>query len=183
MPSRRRINWPTTMVLLLLHVGAVAALFVFTWPSFFAALFLIWVAGGLGISMGYHRLHTHRSYQVPLVLEYFFAICGALALQGGPIFWVATHRVHHQRADQPGDPHSPRDGAWWAHMGWILFGDAHQSSTSPIPASGFRTAEEIAALPGARLIREPLAITGPSPLEYAYPRYSSQRNIYRVPVP
>jgi len=130
MPSRRRINWPTTMALLLLHVGAVAALFVFTWPSFFAALFLIWVAGGLGISMGYHRLHTHRSYQVPVVLEYFFSICGALALQGGPIFWVATHRVHHQRADQPGDPHSPGDGAWWAHMGWILFGDAHQSSTS-----------------------------------------------------
>jgi hypothetical protein len=90
MPSRRRINWPTTMALLLLHVGAVAALFVFTWPSFFAALFLIWVAGGLGISMGYHRLHTHRSYQVPVVLEYFFAICGALALQGGPIFWVAS---------------------------------------------------------------------------------------------
>jgi fatty-acid desaturase len=53
-------------------------------------------------------------------MEYFFAVCGALTLEGGPIFWVATHRIHHQKSDKPGDPHSPRDGAWWAHMGWIL---------------------------------------------------------------
>jgi stearoyl-CoA desaturase (Delta-9 desaturase) len=52
-----------------------------------------------------------------LALEYFFAVCGALTLEGGPIFWVATHRLHHQKSDLPGDPHSPRDGGWWAHMG------------------------------------------------------------------
>ena len=80
-------------------------------------MFLYWVATGLGISMGYHRLHTHRSYKVPLLLEYFFAICGSLTLEGGPIFWVATHRIHHQKSDQPGDPHSPRDGACWSHIG------------------------------------------------------------------
>jgi len=79
--------------------------------------------------MGYHRLHAHRSYQVPLILEYFFALCGTLALQGGPIFWIATHRIHHQKSDQPGDPHSPRDGVWWAHAGWILFGAPDQSNT------------------------------------------------------
>ena len=117
-------------MLAVFHVGAVAALFLFTWPAFAVALFLTWLAGGLGISMGYHRLHTHRSYQVPLILEYFFALCGALALEGGPIFWVVTHRIHHQRPDQPGDQHSPRDGAWWAHVGWILFGDPDQSNTA-----------------------------------------------------
>jgi stearoyl-CoA desaturase (Delta-9 desaturase) len=127
---RRRTNWPTTIVLSVFHVGAVAALFVFTWPAFAVALFLTWLAGGLGISMGYHRLHTHRSYRVPLILEYFFALCGTLALEGGPIFWVATHRIHHQKSDQPGDPHSPREGAWWAHVGWILFGDPDQSNTA-----------------------------------------------------
>ena len=52
--------------------------------------------------MGYHRLLTHRSYRVPLWLEYFLALCGTLALEGGPIFWVATHRVHHQISDQAG---------------------------------------------------------------------------------
>lgn len=119
-PGRRGINWVTTVALAVFHVGAVAALFVFSWPNLVAAAILTWVAGGLGISMGYHRLLTHRSYRVPLPVEYFLAVCGALALQGGPIFWVATHRVHHQNADQPGDPHSPRDGGWWAHVGWLL---------------------------------------------------------------
>jgi stearoyl-CoA desaturase (delta-9 desaturase) len=128
-PGGREINWPATIVLLVFHVGAVAALFVFTWAGFAIALFLTWLAGGLGISMGYHRLHTHRSYRVPLILEYFFALCGTLALEGGPIFWVATHRIHHQKSDQPGDPHSPRDGVWWAHAGWILFGAPDQSNT------------------------------------------------------
>jgi stearoyl-CoA desaturase (delta-9 desaturase) len=87
------------------------------------------MCSGLGISMGYHRLHTHRSYQVPLALEYFFAVCGTLTLEGGPIFWVAMHRIHHQNSDQPGDPHSPRDGGWWAHIGWILVGEGKHHNT------------------------------------------------------
>jgi len=127
--DRQGMNWLTTIVLALLHLGAIAALFMFSWTAFATALFLYWMATGLGISMGYHRLHTHRSYKVPRALEHFFAICGALTLEGGPIFWVATHRVHHQNSDQPGDPHSPRDGAWWAHAGWILLGETKHNNT------------------------------------------------------
>jgi stearoyl-CoA desaturase (delta-9 desaturase) len=52
-----------------------------------------------------------------------------MTFEGGPIFWVATHRIHHQKSDQPGDPHSPRDGGWWAHVGWILFGEAKHNNT------------------------------------------------------
>lgn len=124
----QKINWLTTIVLALLHLGAVAALFCFSWRNFAAAVLLNWVATGLGISMGYHRLHTHRSYKVPLVVEYFFAVCGTLTLEGGPIFWAAIHRIHHQKSDQPGDPHSPRDGAWWSHAGWIIFGDPNENT-------------------------------------------------------
>lgn len=80
--------------------------------------------------MGYHRLHTHRSYKVPLLLEYFFAACGTLTLEGGPISWVATHRIHHQKADRAGDPHSPRDGGFWAHVGWVLLGDSNHNNTA-----------------------------------------------------
>jgi fatty-acid desaturase len=127
--ERQGLNKFTTLVLVLLHIGAVAALFMFTWQRFAAAVALYYVATGLGISMGYHRLHTHRSYKVPVWLEYFFALCGTLTLEGGPIFWVAVHRVHHQHSDQPGDPHSPRDGAFWSHMGWILFGEANHNNT------------------------------------------------------
>jgi stearoyl-CoA desaturase (delta-9 desaturase) len=118
--GEQKLNWSITLVLVLLHIGAIAAFFNFSWANLLITLFLLWFATGLGISMGYHRLHTHRSYQVPLALEYLFAVCGALTFEGGPISWVATHRIHHQKSDMPGDPHSPRDGEWWAHAGWIL---------------------------------------------------------------
>jgi len=117
------VNWITCIVMVLFHVGAVAALFHFSWTLLFVSAALYWVAVGFGISLGYHRLHTHRSYQVPKWLDYFFAICGTLTLEGGPIFWVATHRIHHQHSDLEGDPHTPREGTWWAHMGWIVSGD------------------------------------------------------------
>ena len=130
-PYRRdNINWVTTIALVLFHVGAIAAFFYFDWKSVITAALLYWMCIGWGIGMGYHRLLTHRSYKVPKALEYFFAICGTLTLEGGPIFWVATHRVHHQRSDMPGDPHTPRDGSWWAHMGWILFGESKHNATA-----------------------------------------------------
>ena len=124
MSGPQKINWTNSIAFGLFHIGAVAALFMFSWHALAVALFLFWMCTGLGISMGYHRLHTHRSYQVPLALEYFFAVCGTLTLEGGPIFWVSTHRIHHQKSDLPGDPHSPRDGGWWAHMGWLLVGES-----------------------------------------------------------
>ena len=127
--KRQQINWLIITILTLLHIGAIAAFFMFSWQALIAAVILIWVATGFGISLGYHRLHTHRSYKVPRLLEYFFAVCGTLTLEGGPIFWVATHRIHHQKSDQPGDPHSPRDGAWWSHIGWILVGESKHNNT------------------------------------------------------
>jgi fatty-acid desaturase len=127
--KRIGVNWFTAIILALFHVGAVAALFMFSWRNLAVAAILYYVATGLGISMGYHRLHTHRSYKVPLWLEYFFAVCGSLTLEGGPIFWVATHRLHHQFSDLPGDPHSPNDGAFWSHVGWILFGETNHNNT------------------------------------------------------
>lgn len=127
--KQERLNWTTTIVMALMHLGALGALFMFSWKALVLALFLYWMTVGLGISLGYHRLHTHRSYRIPKVLEYFFAVCGASTLEGGPIFWVATHRIHHQKSDQEGDPHSPNEGAWWAHVGWILVGEAKHNDT------------------------------------------------------
>ena len=128
--SRTTVNWLTTIVLLFLHIGAIAALFFVTTPAVITGILLYWVCIGFGIGLGYHRLHTHRSYETPKWLEYFFAVCGCMTLEGGPIFWVATHRVHHQKSDQPGDPHSPRDGRFWSHMGWIMFGESKHNATA-----------------------------------------------------
>jgi sn-1 stearoyl-lipid 9-desaturase len=122
--GKKRVNWEVTPVLMLFHVGAVAALFFFSWSGLFLALFLFWLTGGLGLSMCYHRLLTHRSFKTSKWFEYFLTICGATALEGGPLLWVAIHRKHHQFADKDGDPHSPREGMWWAHAGWVLMGNS-----------------------------------------------------------
>src|SRR3981081_2611456 len=129
-PNRDYFNWLTSGIMLLLHVGAVAALFMFSWKALIISAVLYWMCIGFGIGMGYHRLHTHRSYKVPVALEYFFAVCGTLTLEGGPIFWVATHRVHHQYSDHDGDPHTPLHGGFWAHMGWIIFGEPKHNDTT-----------------------------------------------------
>ena len=112
---RESINWISVIAFTVFHVGAIVALFFFTWPAFFVALVLYWISLSLGIGMGYHRLLTHRSYKPAKWIEYLLATCGTLALEGGPMFWVATHRVHHQFSDRDGDPHTPCDGKWWSH--------------------------------------------------------------------
>lgn len=121
-------NWFFATILLLFHLGAVAAFFTFRWFSL-AVFAVMWLfAQNVGIAIGYHRLLTHRGYLTPKWLEYAIAVCGTMALQGGPIYWVAVHRLHHQLTDRPGDPHSPRDGKWWSHIGWILRGSLHNET-------------------------------------------------------
>jgi len=127
-----QVNWVTAIAMAIFHVLAVAAFFFVDWGAIAAAVALHWIAIGWGIGLGYHRLHTHRGYTAPKWFEYFLAVCGTLTLEGGPIFWVAVHRVHHQKSDQEGDPHTPRDGRWWAHMLWTLFGESLHSNTSKV---------------------------------------------------
>ncbi|MFT4112302.1 acyl-CoA desaturase [Silvibacterium sp.] len=116
------IAWATTIVMVLFHIGAVAALFMLSWKAVLCSVVLWVYSSNIGIGMCYHRLLTHRGYKVPKWVEYFMTIGATLALEGGPIFWVATHRVHHQLSDHEGDPHTPHDGTFWAHIGWILCG-------------------------------------------------------------
>src|SRR5262245_37822012 len=120
------LNRVTAITLAVFHVCAVIALFMFSWKALFLTVALSWISGSLGIGMGYHRLLTHRGYRTPKLVEYFLTLCGTLALEGGPINWVVTHRIHHGNTDVPGDPHTPRDGRWWAHIGWVLRGTAQQ---------------------------------------------------------
>lgn len=123
-------NWNTALFMIAFHLFAVTAFFMFTWKALLISLLLMWISGSLGIGMGFHRLLTHRSYKTPKVLEYFLTLCGTLALEGGAINWVVTHRIHHANTDIHGDPHTPRDGGWWSHMGWILRGTAQQHDAS-----------------------------------------------------
>ncbi len=128
--QKEQRNWITTIFMGVFHVGAIAALFFFSWKALAIAVAIYVFAINMGIGMGYHRLLTHRGYRTPRIIEYFLSLCGTLALEGGPIFWVATHRIHHQHSDRPGDPHTPHDGGWWAHVGWIINGEALHHETA-----------------------------------------------------
>ena len=94
--------------------------------------FIIWFAvsylyHGLGITLGYHRILTHKSLKVPSWLMYLVVSGGYLCFMGAPINWVAVHRLHHQKSDQDGDPHSPRDGFQHALFGWMFDMDSVQT--------------------------------------------------------
>jgi stearoyl-CoA desaturase (Delta-9 desaturase) len=90
-----------------------------------------YVLTGIGITVGYHRLFTHRSFQTSRAVRYAFALLGQMAVEGNVLTWVADHRKHHQFSDREGDPHSPHAGfgegalealrgLWHAHTGWIF---------------------------------------------------------------
>ncbi|MBO3464168.1 acyl-CoA desaturase [Aetokthonos hydrillicola Thurmond2011] len=124
-----KINWVNTLFFAGVHIGALFALLPsnFSWKAVGVALLLYWVTGGLGITLGFHRLVTHRSFQTPKLLEYFLVFCGTLACQGGPIEWVGTHRLHHLYSDQNLDPHDSNKGFWWSHMGWLIYQGQNES--------------------------------------------------------
>jgi len=107
--------------ILLLHFIALTAPFTFSWPGLTMFLVMVYITGCLGITLGFHRLLSHGSFKVPKVFTYLLTLFGCLAMQGGPIRWVATHRLHHKTADTPEDPHSPTQGFWWAHLVWNLY--------------------------------------------------------------
>jgi stearoyl-CoA desaturase (Delta-9 desaturase) len=92
---------------------------------------VMYLLTAVGITVGFHRLLTHRSFQTSKRLEYTFAVLGSMAVQGPVISWVADHRKHHAHTDEEGDPHSPHvghgggvrgvlAGLWHAHSGWLM---------------------------------------------------------------
>src|SRR3954453_10608870 len=125
------------------NLGAVAIPFAATllavvllWNSLVTPADLAIAAGmylltAVGITVGFHRLLTHRSFQTSKPLEYGFAVFRSMAVQGPVISWVADHRKHHAHTDEEGDPHSPHvghagglrgvlSGLWHAHSGWLM---------------------------------------------------------------
>jgi fatty-acid desaturase len=115
-------QWVVIGYMAIIHVLAVVALLprFWSWQAFGAFAVLYWITACFGVTIGYHRLLCHRSFQVPQWLERFFATCGALSCQHGPIDWVGLHRHHHKFSDTDADHHDSNKGFWWSHMGWML---------------------------------------------------------------
>lgn len=116
------LMWSTIIALIIIHLGALLAFLpsTFSWTAVGLALFLHWLTAGVGITLGWHRLLTHRSFQTPKWLEYVLVFCGTLAMQGGPIWWVGLHRHHHLYSDQDVDHHDSTKGFWWSHLFWMF---------------------------------------------------------------
>ncbi len=123
---------------------AVLAGAVVLWHHFLGARDLaifgvMYMLSALGVTVGFHRLLTHRAFQTAPWLRYTLAVLGSLSVQGAVIDWVADHRKHHTFTDEDGDPHSPHAGAgaglrgvfsglWHAHVGWLFSTHGQASS-------------------------------------------------------
>jgi stearoyl-CoA desaturase (delta-9 desaturase) len=115
-------------------LGFLAAV-VLLWDTFvdwtsLTLMVLMYFLTALGVTLGFHRLLTHRAFQTYKPVQYVLAILGSMAVQGPVMSWVADHRMHHAHTDKEGDPHSPHGhgsgvkgavtGLWYAHMGWLF---------------------------------------------------------------
>jgi fatty-acid desaturase len=117
------LDWTIIIYMTSIHLVALFALFPgnFSWGALGVAFVLYWLTGGVGITLGFHRLVSHRSFQAPKWLEYVLILCGTLACQGGPLDWIGLHRMHHKFSDTLPDPHNSNQGFWWSHMGWMMY--------------------------------------------------------------
>ncbi|MCI5108655.1 MAG: fatty acid desaturase [Candidatus Pacebacteria bacterium] len=116
----RNLNIPVVLAILLVHVMAAIAPFYFSWSALLVFLVLTPIST-LSVTLCYHRLLTHRSFDTPKWFEYLLTIVTTLSWQGGPMTWVGNHRIHHKYSDMEGDPHTPNDGFSWSHLWWMLF--------------------------------------------------------------
>ena len=136
MPEMATVDKVANLVAVILPFLATIAAVVLFWnqivtPADLVILLVMYLITGLAITVGFHRLLTHRSFQTYKPVEYAFAILGSMSVQGPVITWVADHRKHHAHTDRPGDPHSPHvghgdgvkgvfAGLWHAHIGWSM---------------------------------------------------------------
>ena len=112
-------DYQTIFVLATVHLAILVAPFYFTWSAVVVGL-ILYAVTAMGITLGYHRLLTHRSFTAPTWLRYLIVTCAALSAQAGPASWVAIHRQHHANSDGENDPHNSSRGFWWSHIGWML---------------------------------------------------------------
>lgn len=120
-----RIGWVSSIPFIASHVAAIAgvALLGWSWTGFALAIGLYYLRM-FGITAGFHRYFSHRSFKTSRPVQFLFALLGTLSSQKGVLWWAAHHRTHHKLSDQPGDLHSVRQsGFFWSHVGWILAPD------------------------------------------------------------
>lgn len=112
------------LIVLLPFLGTIYAM-VMLWQQYVdwldvTLMLVLYVISGLGITIGFHRMLTHKSFETSRPLKALFLIMGCMALEGDPISWASTHIQHHAHSDDEEDPHSPLEGLWHSHVGWLF---------------------------------------------------------------
>jgi stearoyl-CoA desaturase (delta-9 desaturase) len=112
---------PKTIPFILMHVACLTVIFVgVSLPAVLLCVGL-YAIRMFGLTAGYHRYFSHRTFKTSRFMQFMFALLGTMAVQKGPLWWAAHHRRHHKYTDQEGDVHSPvKDGFWWSHIGWVV---------------------------------------------------------------
>mgnify|MGYP000854005631 CR=1 FL=1 len=129
-----RIDWLRAVPFALMHAACLGVIWVgVSWTALLVAVAL-YAVRMFAITAFYHRYFSHRTFQASRPVQFVFALIGAASVQRGPLWWAAHHRHHHRHADQPQDPHSPRQrGFWRSHMGWFLTREAFATDLSRVP--------------------------------------------------
>jgi stearoyl-CoA desaturase (delta-9 desaturase) len=118
----RSYRFGAVVYFFLLHAGALAVCLTSTWTK----AGLLWLAGSyfvrmFGVTGGYHRYFSHRSYKMGRAAQFAMAVLAQTSGQKGILWWAAHHRTHHRHSDEEGDIHSPiKSGFWWSHVGWVI---------------------------------------------------------------
>jgi stearoyl-CoA desaturase (delta-9 desaturase) len=131
--SRDRIDWRASAPFIGAQLVPLLAVFTGVHWRDIEILVVLYVVRVLCITGGYHRYFAHRSYRLGRVPQFLLAFGGTTAAQKGPLWWASNHRDHHKYADTDRDPHSPRKGKFWSHMGWILSGRYSKVDYTRIP--------------------------------------------------
>ncbi|SMF65191.1 stearoyl-CoA desaturase (delta-9 desaturase) [Pseudobacteriovorax antillogorgiicola] len=153
--QRPRLDYPIIAFIGLAHILAILALPLVSIPAL-VAFFCFYGVTVLGVTMGYHRYFTHRSFEAHPLLTYGLAICGTLALQGSIRDWVSHHRLHHAGSDTERDPHDASRGFWYAHVLWLFAVDPDIDD----PTMRNRLCRDIDADPILRFLSRPSTIFG-----------------------
>lgn len=156
--SADRTDWVSAIPFFAVHLAPLAAFFVtVTWQDW-VLCGVLYVTRMFCITAGYHRYFSHRSYRMGRVPQFLMAFGGTTAVQKGPLWWASHHRLHHRFSDTDDDVHSPRDGFWWSHVGWIL--------STKYKTTDLSTIKDFASFPELRLL-ERFSWVGPWSLAVA----------------
>jgi len=119
--KEKQIHWVKLIPFFLMHFIPLAAIWTqIHWARDLFICFFLYYIRMFFITAGYHRYFAHRSYKLNRFMQFVMAFGGTMAAQKGVLWWAAHHRHHHKYSDLPGDIHSPKDGLFWSHVGWIM---------------------------------------------------------------